>query len=71
MKIVKRRWDREALLEIGMLLFAGGLATGLGALLIGRVTGSTRHDARRVENPPTAGSVPSERHQNVLNNAAR
>ncbi len=71
MKIGKRRWDREAVLEIGMLLFAGGLATGVGALLMGRVTGNTRHAARRLESPPSAGSVPSERHQNVLNNAAR
>ncbi len=71
MKIIKRGWDREAVLEIGMLLFAGGLATGLGALLLGRVTGRTRHTARRVESPPAAGSVPSERHQNVSYNAAR
>ncbi len=71
MKIGKRGSDREALLEVGMLLFAGGLVTGLGALLMGRVMGGTRHTARRTASPPTAGTVPSERHQNVLNDAAR
>lgn len=71
MKIRKRGLDGEALLELGVLLFAGGLATGLGALLMGRVTGATRHTAGRVASPPTAGAVPPERHQNVTSNAAR
>ncbi len=71
MRIRNHGLDREALLEVGMLLFAGGLATGIGALFMGRVTGGTRQSARRVESPPAVGTVPSERHQNVSSNAAR
>ncbi len=75
MKIPMRRqrqsYERELLLEIGMALFAAGLAAGFGALFLGRATGQVRRSARRSEAPPGRGSVPAERHQNVQTVAAR
>ncbi len=67
----RRRYDRELILEMGLLVFAAGLAAGFGALLFGRTSGRARRTARRSENPPGLGSVPPERHQNVQTVAAR
>ncbi len=63
--------DQEFILEIGIALFALGLAVGWAALISGRATAGYKRMLRRAEKPPASGSVPAERHQNVGVVAAR
>ncbi len=64
-------FDQEMILELGLVLFAAGLATGLGALVLGRTTGKARHSYGRSQKAPAAGSVSPGRHGNVSTVAAR
>jgi hypothetical protein len=56
---------RELVLELGIggvgLCILGGLAI----LVVGRLSGDAQRGGRRAEGPPSAGSVPPERHQNL------
>ncbi len=68
---LRRGPEAVLLLELGMLVFAAGLATGLGALLAGRAAGRARHTERRAESVPRRGAIPPERQRNIATPAAR
>lgn len=70
-KFAGHGFDEEMILEIGMLLFAAGLATGVAALLMGRTSGKARYASRRQESPPANGSISHRQNQNVSTVAAR
>jgi hypothetical protein len=55
--------DHELMLEMGLVGVALGILGGLGVLVFGRLAGDTRRGARHAASPPSAGSVPPERHQ--------
>jgi hypothetical protein len=57
--------DRELALEVGFGLVGAGILGALALLVAGRVWGDTQRGARHAEAPPPAGSVPTERHQNM------
>lgn len=57
--------EREHVLEAGFLLLAAGFVAGLGLLVGGRLVGGARHHDRHAEAPPSPGSIPAERHQQL------
>jgi hypothetical protein len=57
--------DHELLLEMGLVGVALGILGGLAVLVFGRLAGDTQRRARHAEGPPSAGSVPAERHENL------
>ena len=61
--------DRELALEVGFGLVGAGILGALALVLAGRVWGDAQRGARRAEAPPPVGSVPAERHQNLLASA--
>jgi hypothetical protein len=61
--------DRELALEVGFGLVGVSLLGALALLLSGRVWGDAQRHARHAQDPPPAGSVPAERHQNLLPSA--
>ena len=61
--------DRELALEVGFGLMSAGILGALALLLGGRVWGAAQRHARHAQDPPPAGSVPAERHQNLLPSA--
>lgn len=63
--------DHETWLEVGGVLAAAGLLVGLAVLLFGRLAGDVRRGRRHAEDPPAAGSVPSERHRNIVGASPR
>ena len=69
--IVRNGFDQEMILEAGMLIFAAGLATGIGVLLLGRTNGQARHAFGRQEGAPAGAGMPHQQNQNVSTVAAR
>lgn len=65
------RLDQETVLELGLVVFATGLVTGLVTLIYGRATGGVKRSRRHHQMPPQPGSVSSERHRNISTVAAR
>ncbi|HZS03095.1 MAG TPA: hypothetical protein VFE37_30570 [Chloroflexota bacterium] len=63
--------DTEALLEMGLAAAGALLLGGLGVLVFGRTAGGARRGRRHAAAPPTRGSVPARRHDNVTANSAR
>jgi hypothetical protein len=63
--------DTEAMLELGLAASGALLLGGLGVLLFGRSAGLARRGRRHAAAPPSRGSVPAHRHQNVAANPAR
>jgi hypothetical protein len=61
--------DRELALEVGFGLVGASILGALALLLGGRVWGDAQRHARHAQDPPPAGSVPAERHQNLLPSA--
>jgi hypothetical protein len=59
------RGDRELVLEIGLAAAGLSILIGLALLLLGRVSGDRRRSSRHAKSPPSVGSVPAERHQNL------
>jgi hypothetical protein len=57
--------DRELVLEIGFVAVGLGILGALAVLVVGRLSGDARRGARHAEGPPSVGSVPAERHQNL------
>lgn len=58
--------DRETLLEVGPVVSGGALPAGVWALVLGRTTGGVLSSRRPAEAPPSPGSVPPERRQNII-----
>jgi len=63
MRLVKG--DPELVLEIGFAAVGLGILGGLALLLLGRLSGDAQRTGHHAEGPPSAGSVPAERHQNL------
>ncbi len=63
--------DQETWLEIGLLVLGLGILAGIVVVMYGRARGGTRQGERRAQNPPAAGSLSGERHQNIQTVAAR
>ena len=61
--------DRELALEVGLGLVGAGILGALALLLGGRFWGDAQRQARHAQDPPPAGSVPAERHQNFFPSA--
>jgi hypothetical protein len=61
--------DRELALEVGFGLVGAGILGALALLLGGRIWGDAQRRARHAQAPPPVGSVPAERHQNLLPSA--
>jgi hypothetical protein len=61
--------DRELALEVGFGLVGAGILSALALALAGRVWGAAQRGARHAQAAPPAGSVPAERHQNLLPSA--
>lgn len=57
--------DRELVLELGLAGVGLSILGGLTILIIGRLSGDAQRRGRHAEGPPSAGSVPPERHQNL------
>jgi hypothetical protein len=58
--------DGELALEIGLASVGVGILGAVSVLVVGRVLGGARRRARKAEHPPSAGSLPPERHQNLF-----
>ncbi|MCL4486974.1 MAG: hypothetical protein M1570_02435 [Chloroflexi bacterium] len=63
--------DEETFLELGLVVFATGLLTGIATLLYGRAAGTVRHQRGHRQSPPAAGIIPAEQHNNISTTAAR
>ena len=63
--------EHESWLEIGLVVVAIGLVTGLGMWVLANAAGSLRQRQRYDAPPPSAGSVPQERHEHTASVAAR
>lgn len=57
--------DRELVLETGLGGVVLGIVAGLVLLVLGRISGDAQRGGRHAEGPPSVGSVPAERHQNL------
>jgi len=55
----------ETILGVGLALCGALILGGLGALILGALGGGAEHGAGHAEPPPTAGSVPATRHQQI------
>ena len=65
MKSIIRLASRENVLEAGFGLLTVGFLLGFAALAAGRFQGRAARDRRHMESPPTPGSIPAERHQQL------
>ena len=63
--------SRESWLETGLVVLGAALLVGLGALMLGRATGSAQQGRRFAQRPPSEGQVPASRHQHISSAAAR
>ncbi len=63
--------DPQDLLDVGLAIFALGLAVGIAVLVLGKTTSDARHKEQHAKGPPQQGSVPPQRHQNTTTVAAR
>jgi hypothetical protein len=57
--------DPELVLEMGLTAVVLATLGGLAVLILGRLSGDRQRDAHHAEGPPSAGSIPPERHQNL------
>lgn len=55
----------ETPLEIGLAVFGVMLLAGLAVVLFGRTAGGITREQRHAEAPPSPGSIPASRHQNI------
>jgi hypothetical protein len=58
-------------LEVALALAGALLAACTGVLLLGRALGGAARYLRYREEAPSQGSIPAERHQNVLTSSPR
>jgi hypothetical protein len=63
--------DHESWIEAGLVLLGLGVAAGLAALVVGRLSGDARRGARHAEGSPSPGAVLDERHQNIAGPSPR
>jgi len=57
--------DRETYLEIGLVIFGGVVLGGIAIWLVGQSVNEVGRMLRHAKPPPSTGSIPPERHQNI------
>ncbi len=57
--------DQAVVLEFGLVGLGVLVLSGLAIWWAARALGAARHRQRRAKAPPSPGSVPAERHQNI------
>ena len=66
-----RLFNSGSAMEIGVAVFSAAVLGALGVLIAGRVMTGARRIRGHGQQPPSAGGVSRERHQNVSTVAAR
>ncbi len=63
--------NREAFFEIGVVLFVLSVTAGVVMLFGGRIFGGAKRAGGKNQSAPTAGDVPSNRHQHIASSSPR